>query len=292
MKKFLRFLTGLGVAAAFAGLTYWGWAFVNQPHDEAPWPDQIQGFSFSPFRADQDAVLGQLPSEKEIDEDLELLEGKTFAVRSYQSLGTIGPVSTAEPWHVWIRIPNSPSTSTTSPCTCCPTGKASPSTTPSATSSTRCSEVQRDVPGKPIVIGEVGWPSKGAPARRRWPRGEPGAVPAALPGVAPRRGVRLLRHGSVRPALEGANEGGRRVLGRLRRRPPAKFEFTDPIVRMPNWQVLAGILGAGGADAAFALLLIDSRGCAIAAAASWRSSPTRRDGRGVRGSSTTTRSST
>ena len=34
------------------------------------------------------------------------------------------PVSTAEPWHVWLRTRSSPSMSTSSPCTCCPTGKA------------------------------------------------------------------------------------------------------------------------------------------------------------------------
>lgn len=45
------------------------------------------------------------------------------------------PVSTAEPWHVWIRHPSSSRTSTSSPCTCCPTGKASKSKPPSVTSS-------------------------------------------------------------------------------------------------------------------------------------------------------------
>ena len=66
MRKFLRFLAGFAVLAIVAALTVGGWAYLNQPYDEVPWPKVIQGFSFSPYQEGQDAIQNQLPSEAEI----------------------------------------------------------------------------------------------------------------------------------------------------------------------------------------------------------------------------------
>ena len=56
------------IAMAVAALTISIWAFVNQPETEPPWPAVIQGFAFSPMRADQDPMLKKLPSVEELDE--------------------------------------------------------------------------------------------------------------------------------------------------------------------------------------------------------------------------------
>ena len=53
------------VAAAFAALTYAFWGFVNQPTSEPAWPSRIQGFAFSPYQANQDATLDDMPEMRE-----------------------------------------------------------------------------------------------------------------------------------------------------------------------------------------------------------------------------------
>ena len=60
------------IAIAAAALTVSLWAWFNQPEHEPPWPTIIQGFAFSPFRADQDAVTHKLPTDAEISADLKL----------------------------------------------------------------------------------------------------------------------------------------------------------------------------------------------------------------------------
>ena len=59
------------------------WAYLNRPTREPPWPARIQGFAFSPFRANEDPTHWQMPTDAEIDADLQLLEGKVNAVRTY-----------------------------------------------------------------------------------------------------------------------------------------------------------------------------------------------------------------
>ncbi len=80
------------IAIAVAVVTISLWAYANQPSQHPPWPQKVKGFSFSPFQANQDAIKQILPSEAEIDADLALLAGKTHAVRTYTTDGTIAEV--------------------------------------------------------------------------------------------------------------------------------------------------------------------------------------------------------
>ena len=84
----INLLIIIAVAVATIGI----WAYVNQPTEQPPWPRIVQGFSFSPFRADQDAIRHIMPSEQDIDEDLALLAGKTHAVRTYSTEGVLGEI--------------------------------------------------------------------------------------------------------------------------------------------------------------------------------------------------------
>ena len=84
--------SSLVIAASVAALTVSGWAWLNQPDPEPFWPDRIQGFSFSPFHGDEDAIAHRLPSEAEIDADLKLLAGKTDSIRTYTVEGTLGEI--------------------------------------------------------------------------------------------------------------------------------------------------------------------------------------------------------
>ena len=84
---------GLLITFLMGGLTFLLWAVVNQPNVEPPWPTTIQGFCFSPMRGAQTPMLGHFPSTAEIDEDLALLSGEAYAVRTYSVESTLGEVA-------------------------------------------------------------------------------------------------------------------------------------------------------------------------------------------------------
>lgn len=73
------------IAIAVVSISFW--ALLNRPEVEPPWPDHIQGFSFSPMRAWNNPVVQNLPTAEEIDLDLELLADKTNAIRTYSVEG-------------------------------------------------------------------------------------------------------------------------------------------------------------------------------------------------------------
>src|SRR5215469_3187027 len=84
--------SSLVIAASVAALTVSAWAWFNRPAQEPPWPAHIQGFSFSPFRANEDVIAHRLPSDDEIDADLRLLAEKTDSIRTYTVEGTLGDI--------------------------------------------------------------------------------------------------------------------------------------------------------------------------------------------------------
>lgn len=93
------------IAIAAAALTVSVWAWFNQPEHEPPWPAIIQGFAFSPFRADQDAVTHKLPTDAEIAADLKLLARKTYAVRTYTVEGTLADIpALARKYHINVAL--------------------------------------------------------------------------------------------------------------------------------------------------------------------------------------------
>jgi exo-beta-1,3-glucanase (GH17 family)/glycosyltransferase involved in cell wall biosynthesis len=73
------------IAIAVVSISFW--ALLNRPEIEPPWPDHIQGFSFSPMRAWNNPLEQNLPTAEEIDLDLQLLAGKTNAIRTYSVEG-------------------------------------------------------------------------------------------------------------------------------------------------------------------------------------------------------------
>ncbi len=83
---------GLLITLLMGGLTVLLWAVVNQPVVEPPWPAIIQGFCFSPMRDAQEPTPGNFPSVSEIEQDLALLEGEAFAVRTYTVQSTLAEV--------------------------------------------------------------------------------------------------------------------------------------------------------------------------------------------------------
>src|SRR6266404_1869336 len=88
----MKTLPSLLIASLFATLTFAVWAWLNRPTLEPPWPAHIQGFAFSPFRANEDPTHLQMPTDAEIDSDLALLEGTVNAVRTYSVEKTLADV--------------------------------------------------------------------------------------------------------------------------------------------------------------------------------------------------------
>ena len=125
-------------------------------------------------------------------------------------------------------IPRSPTRSTSSPSTSCPTGRTSRSASTGASPTARCSiekhildiykQVQARFPGKKIVIGETGWPSDG----RMRSDARPGRVEqvryfSTVPRARRPRALRLQHRRGLRPVLEGApGRHRRRHLGPAR----------------------------------------------------------------------------
>ena len=306
-------------AAVFAALTYAFWAFMNQPTSEPAWPSRIQGFAYSPYTADQDALRQDVPTEAQIDRDLDLLAGRTRAVRTYSTLDGIGavpgiagrhglqvtvgawidtrlgrnqqeiatatrlarehrnvskvlvgneavlrgdvpvevmyeyldraraqidqPVSTAEPWHVWIKNPELARHVDFIAVHLLPYWEGIEVEAAVTYSVERMRELQRAFPGKRIVIGEVGWPSNG---RTR----ESAVASVSNQALFLRRFLRIAERERWeyyvmeafdqpwKAQTEGA-VGAYWGVYDVARQP--KFPFTEPIVRMPEWRTLAGV---------------------------------------------------
>lgn len=77
------------ITTFIALLTIALWSLLNHAADEPPWPQRIQGFSFSPMHAEHDPLDGKYPSREQIQQDLKLLAGKAHAVRTYSVSDTL-----------------------------------------------------------------------------------------------------------------------------------------------------------------------------------------------------------
>jgi multisubunit Na+/H+ antiporter MnhB subunit len=207
----MKQLSGFLIVALFALLTMAAWGWANRPTPEPAWPRTIQGFAFQPYQKDQDAIAGSqsvLPSRGMCG----------CAIRNWQSM------------------------STSSPCTCCPTGKASMSISRWTTSSTRwsCSK-QRSLTSRSSSAKSAGHQT---------------AAPAAAVASQANQAL-FLRRFLTAPSRsiyeyfvmeafdqpwKAENEGGVGAYwGVYDVDRNQKFEFAEPIVRTPGWQVLAAI---------------------------------------------------
>jgi exo-beta-1,3-glucanase (GH17 family)/cellulose synthase/poly-beta-1,6-N-acetylglucosamine synthase-like glycosyltransferase len=316
-----RILSSLFVALIFAGVTYGLWAYMNQPTQEPPWPKRIQGFAFSPYRIDQDATLDQLPSEEQLAEDLAVLAGKTVAVRTYSTIGSVGevpriawqqkprikvalgtwldkrtdrneeeienairiartqpniirvfvgnesvlrgdltiaeltayldrvraavdkPVSTAEPWHVWLAHPELANHVDFIGVHMLPYWEGVDVFEANDYIVDKMNRLEAAFPGKRIIIGEVGWPSDGRTREKAVasPANEALFLRRFIARAKQEKYVYYVMEAFDQPwksAIEGS-VGAYWGVYDVNRKP--KFEFVDPIIRIPEWHVLAGL---------------------------------------------------
>ncbi len=315
----MKTLGSLLIAAIFATLTFAVWAYLNRPTREPPWPARIQGFAFSPFRANEDPTHFQMPTDAEIDADLALLEGKVNAVRTYSVGATLAdipglaekhdlnvalgawldnhrdkneeqlktaidlanthpnvvrvivgnevlfrgelpieelekyldrardaigqPVGTAETWHVWFAHPELAQHVDFIGVHLLPYWEGVSVDRAVDYSLAQFKRLQQTFPRKPIVVAEIGWPSRG---RTR----ESAVASEANEALFLRRFLYRAAQDQIvyyvmeafdqpwKAYLEGA-VGSYWGVYDVNRRP--KFAFTAPIVRVPEWHLLAAV---------------------------------------------------
>jgi len=325
------------IAIAIAVLTISFWAAINRPEKEPPWPERIQGFSFSPMRENQSPIDHILPSAEEIDADLALLAGKTNAVRTYTVEGVLGeipalahkhkinvalgawldadlekneieierliqvarenfhnvvrvivgnevllrgdipieqlivyldrvrealsvPVSTAEPWHVWYKYPELAGHADYIATHMLPYWEGIHVDRAVDYVVDHVNLLKNTFPDKPVVIAEVGWPSNGRTRHSSVASesNEATFLRRFLDRAAQEKYIYYLMEAFDQPwksVSEGA-VGAYWGVYDIKRHP--KFEFSEPIVDIPEWRILAG-LSVIIAAITFALLLIDSQ---------------------------------
>ncbi|MBF0144285.1 MAG: glycosyltransferase [Magnetococcales bacterium] len=327
------------VIVAMSLITLSIWAWTNRPLEEPLWPDRVMGFAFSPYRGDQDPQKDIHPTPAQIDEDLALLAGKTYAVRTYTVEGVLGevprlaqkyginvtlgawisedeahneeeikrlvqiananrrnivrvmvgnetilhaqqdvkslikyidrvrakvgaPVSTAEPWHVWLKYPELVQHCDFIAVHMLPYWEGIEQEKAIDYIVGRMNELRAAYPKKNIIIGEVGWPSGGSTRIH------------AKAGVAEQ--ATFLRRFLARASAEkyvyyvieafdqpwksnSLERGVGSYWGVYNADREAKFPFHAPIVNIPQWYVLAGAsLFAGMVT--ITLLFLDSHG--------------------------------
>ena len=314
--------SGLIITFLMACLAVLLWKIVNAPNIEPPWPDKIQGFSFSPYRGDTQTPLKHiLPTVEEIDSDLALLAGSTYAIRSYSMEGTLAeiprlaaarginvalgawidknnennakqiaklievyqkynknivriivsneailrkdqtvdeiiayikqvkekvwaPVSVAEPWHVWLANPKLVEHVDYIAVHLLPYWEGIPIDEAVDYCVKRYNELRQAYPDKPIVIAEIGWPSSG-----RIYKGSVASVANEATflrrflDIAQKEGYTYYVMEAFDQRWKGLELEG--VAGAYwgvyndERKP--KFEFIQPVQRVPQWQGLAAI---------------------------------------------------
>jgi exo-beta-1,3-glucanase (GH17 family)/cellulose synthase/poly-beta-1,6-N-acetylglucosamine synthase-like glycosyltransferase len=315
----MKTIGSLLIAAVFASLTFAVWAYLNRPTREPPWPARIQGFAFSPFRANEDPTHFEMPTDAEIDEDLTLLEGKVNAVRTYSVGGTLAdvpelaekhgmnvalgawldthrdkneeqlksaidlanahqnvvrvlignevllrgdlpleelgkyldrareaieqPVGTAETWNTWLTHPELAQHVDFIGVHLLPYWEGVPVDQAVEYSMAQYRRLQKTFPHKQIVIAEIGWPSRGRTH-------ESAVASEANEALFLRRFLHRAQKEHLayyvmeafdqpwKAYMEGA-VGSYWGVYDVNRQP--KFEFTAPIVRIPEWHILAAV---------------------------------------------------
>lgn len=315
----MKALPSLLIAAVFASLTFAVWAYLNRPTTEPPWPARIQGFAFSPFRANEDPTHFEMPTDEEIDADLALLEGKVNAVRTYSVGATLAdvpeladrhdlnvalgawldghrdknedqlktaidlanshqnvvrvlignevllrgdlaveeltkyldraraaigqPVGTAETWDTWLAHPELAQHVDFIGVHLLPYWEGVPVDAAVDYSFAQLKRLQKTFPHKPIVIAEIGWPSRGRTH-------ESAVASVANEALFLRRFLYRAEKEQItyyvmeafdqpwKAYQEGA-VGSYWGVYDVNRRP--KFAFTAPIVRIPEWHILAAV---------------------------------------------------
>jgi len=170
------------------------------------------------------------------------------------------PLSTAEPWHVWLRQPALAEHVDFITVHLLPYWEGMPVETAVDYALQRFTEVRLRFPGKPVVIGEIGWPSNGdrLAAAQATPDAQARFVRAFLERAGPLGLDYYLMEAVDQPwkrATEGAAGAHWGLLDAARQ---AKFAFTGPLQSDPYWPGKALLSSALGLLAMLPWLIVFS----------------------------------
>jgi exo-beta-1,3-glucanase (GH17 family)/cellulose synthase/poly-beta-1,6-N-acetylglucosamine synthase-like glycosyltransferase len=173
--------------------------------------------------------------------DLPLEEFEQYLDRARAAIGQ--PVGTAETWATWLAYPELAAHVDFIGVHLLPYWEGVPVEEAVEYSLAQFKRLQKAFPHKPVVIAEIGWPSRG---RTR----ESAVASEANEALFLRRFLYRAAHDQIvyyvmeafdqpwKAYMEGA-VGSYWGVYDVNRRP--KFEFTAPIVRIPEWHILAAI---------------------------------------------------
>ncbi len=169
------------------------------------------------------------------------------------------PVSTAEPWHVWLAHPELAAAVDYITIHLLPYWEGLPVDQSLRFIMEKFDQVQAAYPGKHIVIGEVGWPSNGVDiGGARASRVNQAAFLRGFFNIARQRGLDYFVIEAFdqpwKTSFEGRAAGYWGIMDLDRH---AKWAMTGPVVETPNWPAWAG--GGIAVAATLALLLLSRR---------------------------------
>ncbi len=171
------------------------------------------------------------------------------------------PVSTAEPWHVWLRHPELARQVDFITVHLLPYWEGVPVETAVDYAFQRLDEVRARFPRKPILIGEIGWPSGGdrLDAARAGPAEQAAFIRTFLARAQGKKLDYFLMEGVDQPwksATEGRVGAYWGIFDAAR---SPKFAFEGPIHADPYWRAKAAIASLAGFAAALAVALAFAR---------------------------------
>lgn len=174
------------------------------------------------------------------------------------------PVSTAEPWHIWLANPKLVEQVDFIAVHILPYWEGLPVDNAVDYVVQRYEELQKAYPGKPIVISEVGWPSKG-PTRdgAQASRANEAKFLRRFLTVAQQKGYIYYVMEAFDQTWKLDSEGAAGAywgVYDVQRQP--KFTFTEPVVRIPHWRELA-FISIGLAVLLLTLVFRDSSGLGV-----------------------------
>jgi exo-beta-1,3-glucanase (GH17 family)/cellulose synthase/poly-beta-1,6-N-acetylglucosamine synthase-like glycosyltransferase len=170
------------------------------------------------------------------------------------------PVSTGEPWNVWLANPELGHHVDFVAAHLLPYWEGVPLDQAVDHVVSNVRQIQEAFPGKPVLLAEVGWPSNGRTRRSAVASQSNEAIflRRFLARAAKEHFDYYLMEAFDQPwkaETEGSVGAYWGVYNLTRQQ---KFAFTEPIVRIPHWRFLAGISAALGL-AALSMLLIDGQ---------------------------------
>lgn len=318
------------ITALFTGI----WAWYDRPIKTPNWPENIAGYSFSPFYEGENPTQNKYPTEQEIKKDLALISKETKNIRTYSvkeslasipllaneygikvTLGvwlsndleanqaeldraikiakentnvvrlTIGnealfreevtleqlinyldyahsqlniPITTSEQWHIWTKYPELAKHTDLVATHILPYWEEIPSDKAIDFVFDKIELLKKTFPNKPLLLSEIGWPSNGrAIGEAEASYSEQAIYLRTLVNALNNQGYHYFIVEAFDQPWKIDQEGAVGAywgVYNLDRQP--KFNFTGPIVAIPEWKTLA-VISAVLAFLSIALLMID-----------------------------------